>query len=80
MVRNQLCQRCWNHKPRARRLCEVCGRRVGSGCFPEHCLMVDAYEGRGQPSICRDCWPGWGPAPVSKEFNDIWNIMASRGF
>ena len=80
MVRSQPCQRCWNRMPRARRMHWLCGRRVGPGCWPERCLMVDASEGENRPSICRDCWPAYGPAPVSQDFYEIWKIMKAKGF
>ena len=68
MVPNPRCQRCWNHRPRVRRTCAICLRRVGAGCWPEQCLMIDSCEGDGRPDICRDCWPAYGPAPVSRDF------------
>ena len=77
---NRACQRCWHHTPRTRRQCGICGRRVGSGCRPEYCLIIDGYDGEGRPSICRDCWPGYGPAPVSRDFYEIWKIVQARGF
>ena len=80
MVLNERCERCWNHKPRARRMCGLCLRRVGPGCWPEHCLMIDAYDGEGHPSICRDCWPAYGPAPLSRDFYEIWKLVQQSGF
>ena len=43
--------------------------------------MIDAWEvGDGRPSVCRDCWPAYGPAPVSRDFLELWRIVSARGF
>ena len=75
------CQRCFIHRPRHRRWCGLCSRRIRPGCWPEQCLMIDAWEvGDGRPSVCRDCWPAYGPAPVSRDFLELWRIVSARGF
>ena len=80
MPSNPLCERCGAHRPRTRRTCWMCSRRVGAGCWPEKCLVIDGWDGHGRPSICRDCWPSFGPAPVSRSFNEIWAIVERQDF
>ena len=57
----------------------MCLRRVGPGCDPERCLELDALWGDSD-NVCRDCWPSYGPAPVSQGFAAIWYLIRTQGF
>ena len=73
------CQRCFAHSSSGRRTCVLCQRRVAPGCYPERCLEMDSHWGDAN-NVCRDCYPSYGPAAVSRRFAEIWNIVNARGF
>ena len=79
MARQRKCQRCYAHSSAYRRTCVMCQRCVGPGCYPERCLELDAYWGDAD-NVCRDCWPSYGPAPVSRGFRRLWGIIRKRNF
>ena len=79
MARPRKCQRCNAHSSAFRRMCVMCQRWVGPGCYPERCLEMDADWGDAD-NVCRDCWSSYGPAPVSHGFRRLWRIIRRQGF
>ena len=57
MARRQLCQVCGLRRSGFRRMCHVCRRRVGPGCWP-YCLAQDGSLEWPQTkrSLCKDCF------------------------
>ena len=55
MPRSRLCQHCYAHRSSNRRLCAGCSRLVAPGCWPEQCLVLDAFSG-DRRNVCRTCW------------------------
>ena len=78
--RQRFCHKFRKHTLRYPCQCTRCGCWVVPGCVPETGLAIDEYTVGPGSSISSDCWPGAGPAPVSGDFREIWQIMGFRGY